>query len=237
MALPVLSLSSLASKEVLAQKLDTRELPRHLHQQIKDYRRTEGAFTIREVHFEVARVGEGAVSEEEREEAWQYFLESDVGKIMMEFEVVVRKSTANSWSVSWAGEHKNTNIHFKNPVDFLNKNFSKKYQFMSQHHMNVHKATYLENGKVVMVAKYEEHRPKHGMSVFTELTSSLRIEESDSLTMVQQYVRPLMGLTFISTIKAPRAQSRGDREVAFGYETMLSKTGMLDLALRARKAN
>ena len=59
MLLPVVSLSSLASRVVLAQDLDTRELPLHLRREMEDYRRLEGAFTIREVHFEVARLGQG----------------------------------------------------------------------------------------------------------------------------------------------------------------------------------
>ena len=42
MSLPVVSLSSLASRVVLAQDLDTRELPRHLHKEIEQYRRLRG---------------------------------------------------------------------------------------------------------------------------------------------------------------------------------------------------
>ena len=235
MALPVLSLSSLASREVLAQDLDTRDLPRHLHQQMEDYRRLEGAFTLREVVFEVARVGQGEVSEGEREEGWQYFLKSEMGKTMMEFEVEVRRASQNSWCVGWAGQHKDTNIHFKNPVDYLHGNIMRKYEFIAQHHMNVHTANYLEHGTVVMVTTIEEHRPKSGTTVITEETSSLTIDKSDCLTMVQRFERPLLGLAFIFTMRAPRARSRGDRQVVFGYEEEWSRKELLDLALRARK--
>ena len=235
MVLPVLSLSSLASREVLGQDLDTRELPRHLHREMEDYRRLEGAFSLREVDFEVAR--DGAVSQEEREEAWQWFLKSDVGKTMMEFEVVVRRPSENSWSVSWAGEHKDTTLHLKNPVDILHGIIMRKYHFMAQHYINIHTANYLENGKVVFMSKFVEHRAKFGMTVFKEETSSFKIDESDWLTMVQRLGKPLQGLTYISTIRAPRAQRRGDREVFFDYKEEWTKSGLLNLALRARKDN
>ena len=73
MVQPVLSLSSLASRVVLAQHLDTRELPRHLHRQMEDYRRLQGPFTIKGLDFEVQRLDgrRGEVTKEEREAAWQ----------------------------------------------------------------------------------------------------------------------------------------------------------------------
>ena len=76
MVQPVLSLpslSSLASRVVLAQHLDTRELPRHLHRQMEDYRRLQGPFTIKGLDLEVQRLDgpRGEVTKEEREAAWQ----------------------------------------------------------------------------------------------------------------------------------------------------------------------
>ena len=237
MALPVLPLSSLASRAVLAHHLDTRDLPLHLHREMEDYRRLEGAFTIRDVHFEVARLGEGEVSQEEREEAWQYFLKRDVAKMMMEFEVVVGRPTENSWSVSWAGEHKNTTLHLKNPADFVHGNKRWEYNYMAQHYINVYSAQYLENGKVNLVKNIEEHRPKVGMSVINEETSSFKIDQSDCLTMVQRFQRPVRGLAYVATMRAPRAQSRGDREVFFNYEDRWTSTTLLRMALRIRPLN
>ena len=52
----VLSLSSLVPREMLTRDLDTRELPLDLHRQEKGYRRLEGAFTLRDVVFEVQKM-------------------------------------------------------------------------------------------------------------------------------------------------------------------------------------
>ena len=54
MWLPVSSLSSLSSRVVLAQDLDTRELPRHLHRQMEQYRRLRGEWTLLSVDLQVS---------------------------------------------------------------------------------------------------------------------------------------------------------------------------------------
>ena len=56
MSLPVVSLSSLSSRVVLAQDLDTRELPRHLHRQMEQYRRLRGEWTLLSVDLQVSAV-------------------------------------------------------------------------------------------------------------------------------------------------------------------------------------
>ena len=56
MSLPVVSLFSLASRVVLAQDLDTRELPRHLHKEIEQYRRLRGDWTLLSVKLQVSAV-------------------------------------------------------------------------------------------------------------------------------------------------------------------------------------
>ena len=53
MSPPVVSLSSLASRVVLAQNLDTRELPKHLHRQMEQYRRMRGDFYLLSVDLQV----------------------------------------------------------------------------------------------------------------------------------------------------------------------------------------
>ena len=54
MTLPVVSLASLASKVVLVQHLDTRELPRHLHREMEQYKRLKGDFTFLSVDLQVS---------------------------------------------------------------------------------------------------------------------------------------------------------------------------------------
>ena len=216
-AAPVLSLSSLASRVVLAQHLDTRELPRHLHKQVEQYRRLEGAFAIRSVDFEVARMGQGEVSQEEREAAWQGYLRSDLGKMMTEFEVVKRPAE-NRWSVSWAGDDKTTTIHLKIPIDIVHDNSMKKYNFKTQNYMTAQYESYLESGKVVMVSKIEEHQPQVGMALVHEEKSIFAIDESDCLKWTKRFEKPDLGLAYTITIRAPRAKTRGDRQIVFKYE-------------------
>ena len=220
-AAPVPALSSLASRVVLARHLDIRELPRHLHRQMEDYRRLEGAFTIREVHFEVARLGQGEVSREEREEAWRLYLRSDLGKMMTEFEVV-RRVTENSWSVSWPGGDKSPTVHLKNPVNIVHDNSIKKYYFGTQSYMKFE--SYLENGKVVLVSKTMEHQPKfempmdpNGMAVVHDEKSIFSMDESECLRWSKHIEKPVLGLAYTYTIRGPRAKTRGDREVFFKY--------------------
>ena len=215
-AAPVLSLSSLASRVVLAQHLDTRELPRHLHRQMEQYRRLEGAFAIRSVDFEVARMGTGEVSQEEREEAWQLYLRSDLGKMMTEFEVV-RRPAENRWSVSWAGGHKSTTIHLKNPVDIVHDNIMKKYHFKTRNYMKTQYKSYLENGRVVMMSKVEEHQPQVIPTVVHVEKRIFAIDESDCLSWSKRFEKPVLGLIYTFTIRAPRAKTRGDREVFYEY--------------------
>ena len=115
MPLPLLSLSSLASRVVLAQDLDTRELPLHLHRQVGDYKRLEGAFTLREVVFEVQRMDGGEVSKEEREEAWQFYLRNKMIATGPETEKMM--GTKNKWSVAWGSGQISTTLCLENPVD------------------------------------------------------------------------------------------------------------------------
>ena len=210
MPLPVLSLSSLASRVVLSQHLDTRELPLHLHREMEDYKRLHGTFIITEVVFEVQRIDWGELSEDEREEAWQFYLKSDVGKRMMETEAVSWKSwtpTRSKWCVAkTAGGQRTTILQLKNPIAVVHDNKVGKYWLKDQRYVNVHRASYLENGKIVAVSKVEEHQPEVGMTEVSEDTSSIEISETDCLTMVQQFQKPLLGLTFSFTTRASRVQ-------------------------------
>ena len=146
MPLPLLSLSSLASRVVLAQDLDTRELPLHLHRQVGDYKRLEGAFTLREVVFEVQRMDGGEVSKEEREEAWQFYLRNKM--IATEPETEKMMGTKNKWSVAWGSGQISTTLCLENPVDIVHDNQVGTYLTKDQHNVNVHRRTYLDKGRV-----------------------------------------------------------------------------------------
>ena len=100
MSLPVLSLSSMASREVLTEELDTRELPLHLSRELEAYRRLEGIFSLLQVDFGVERIDRGEVSEEDREAAKQFFLESKTGALILGCEP---HSVRSMWSMRTIG--------------------------------------------------------------------------------------------------------------------------------------
>ena len=214
MSLPVLPLSSLASRVVLALDLDTRELPLHLHRQLAGYRRLEGAFTFRpgDVAFEVQRIDGGEVSEEDKEEASQFYLQSDVVKMMMETEAVSWWPAENRRCVVRPGGQGSTTLHLIKAVDAVHNNLLGKYHLGYQD-VNIHRSTYLANGKVVAVSKVEMNLTEVGMTEVSEDTISFGISESDCLTMVQRFQNPLLGLAFIFTIRASRDHSWGERAV------------------------
>ena len=213
MPLPVLSLFSMASREVLTLHLDTRDLPRHLHKQLEDYRRLEGAFTLREVVMEVQRIDRGKVNEEDREEAWQFYLDSGMGQIMKR---VFRRPTENSWAFGWAGGQGSTTVQLENPVDILHGNIVRKYELKNQHFVNSHRATYLDNGKIFIVARVEEKMRE--ITLVTEDTITFELDKRDSLTMVQRLESAIPGMALILTTRAPRATSLEGRVVFFDYD-------------------
>ena len=67
MTLPVVPLSCLASRAVLAHKLDTRDLPLHLHRELEQYKSREGAFNILSTDLKMERMDGRELSHEERD--------------------------------------------------------------------------------------------------------------------------------------------------------------------------
>ena len=91
MGLPVLSLSSLASRVVLALDLDTKELPLHLHREMEQYKRSWGAFTLLSMDLELERVDGGEVIREQWTKAVTRWAQSDWGKAYTKYGVVFAK--------------------------------------------------------------------------------------------------------------------------------------------------
>ena len=125
MPLPVVPLSSLASRAVLTHNLDTRELPLHLHRDIEQYKRRQGAFNLLSTDFVIERVDGKEPSQEEREYALDSFLKSPEGEVIMKFDVVVAKQGDNKWSRTKVGPRATT-VHLQEPVKIFHKNRSSK---------------------------------------------------------------------------------------------------------------
>ena len=210
MSLPVLSLSSMASREVLAEELDTRELPLHLNRELEAYRRLEGIFTLLQVDFGVERIDGGEVSEEDREAAKQFFLESKTGALILSCEVHVEYEN-NRWVMRKSDGQRSATIHMNSPVNmvhdpFLIENGYKKYYI----------ATYLESGKLMwrairsLVGQNGEQEKLLGM----EKGSSM-VDPAGWLTQEQEFRQEEAGLVFTFYNRAMRTQRWGDFQVYF----------------------
>ena len=160
----VLPLSSLVSRQVLTLDLDTRELPLHLHRQAEGYRRLEGAFTLREVVFEVQRMDGGEVSEKEREEAWKFYSRNKI--MVTDPDTEKMMETNNKWCVGQPSEQRSTVLHLENPVDVVNNNLVGTF---------LQKATYLESGKLIAVTTVKEDLPGVGVTLVSQDTSFFEI--------------------------------------------------------------
>ena len=160
MPLPVQPLSSLASRAVLSLDLDTRELPLHLHRELEGYRGMEGAFTLREVVFEVVRSDGLEVSEEEREEGWQFYVRNKM--MVTDPDTEKMMETKNKWCVGQPLGQRSTVLYLENPVEVLHHNQVGTSLTVNLHHMKVHRATNLDNGKIVAVTTVEEEVPELG---------------------------------------------------------------------------
>ena len=205
MGLPVLSLSSLASRVVFSQDLDTRDLPLHLHREMEQYRRLQGDFTLLSIDFEVKRLDGGEVSKGERGEAVIRFLECAESDDIVSFDVlVVAKLGDNKWSINDVGPGSRS-LHMQDPVQVLQKNGK-----TSTKEYNVYKANYLENGKVISVEKTELVELNKGqVEVVIVNTSSFSVDPSGLLMWVHKSKDPLRGLVSTFTTRGARTQGDG----------------------------
>ena len=200
MVLPVVSLSSLASRVVLAKDLDTRDLPRHLHRQMEQYRRLRGSFTLLSVDIEVERVDKQAVSEEERKTMVKWFQHSSVGAWVQASSLIMRRNDMDSWTFR-RYELSTPVTFFEDPVARLDT-----IQACKEDGSNgtTYKYGYLENGKMLTVGKIEKLLPNMGMTVITSNHGSIEVDETDSMVLVQRVENPPIGLVYTVTVKATR---------------------------------
>ena len=213
MFLPVLSLSSLASRVVLSEDLDTRELPLHLHRELEDYRRLEGAFTLLQVDFEVERIDGGEVSEEDREVAKQFFLETTTGQLILSCDVYVDYEN-NKWSMRNSDEHRSASVHMQSPVDLVHDNI-----VLQNNYKRRCKATYLESGTLMMLESSTLLGVNNGQDQLTGLLKeSYRVDPADQLTWVQEFHKQEAGLVFTFTNRGTRAQRWGDTQAFCGSD-------------------
>ena len=213
MVLPVLSLSSLSARVVLAQDLDTRELPLHLHREMEQYRRLEGVFTLLQVEFGMERIDGGKVTDEDSEFAQQVFLEKTAGKMILSCEVHLDEEE-NKLSIRKADKKRSATIHMQSPVNVVHDNMTVERRYGKRYI-----STYLESGKLIRqqrnVLYYDRTGPKAGQEHTLSTTKeSFEVSPSGRLTWLQQMEDAGMLLTFKNTGK--RARRWGDFCVFYG---------------------
>ena len=157
----MLSLSSLASRVVLARDLDTRELPLHLHMEMEQYRRMRGDFTLLSVDFQVERADKQAVTEEERKTMVRWLQHSTVGACILASGLTVRRNDMDSWTAR--------RYELITPVTFLEDPVVRpdtiKACIEDGSNVTTYMYGYLENGKLLYVEKIEKLLPKIGKTV------------------------------------------------------------------------
>ena len=209
MGLPVLPLSSLAFRVVLAKDLDTRELPLHLHSEIEQYRRLEGVFTLLQVDYKVERVDGGDVKEEDREVAKEFFLETIAGKMILSCDAHVDHGN-NQWCMRKAEEQRSATVHIQNPVDILNNNIIYENSYKKSY-----RATYLEGGKLIMLERNTLLGLKNGQeNLVNMIKESFEVDPAGRLAWVQKF--EVAELVFSFTNSGARAQRGGETRAVYG---------------------
>ena len=227
MPLPVVSLSSLASRVVLAHKLDTRELPRHLHSQMEQYKRQQGAFTLLSTDFVMEGTEGRELSHEDKDYALQSFLDSPEGEVIMKFDVEVAKLGDTKWSITKLGP-RTTTVHLQDPVKMIHYN-DKGFSRTKYHTTYItYRTCYLNDGKVLAVEKNERCELNGGHVVVQVNTSSYEVDSAGQLTWVLRSEEPGRGLISTLTARGVRTHQLGNCNVFVGNEefkeSVLSKT-------------
>lgn len=227
MLLTVQSLASLASGAVLIHQLDTRELPLHLHEQMEQYKRRKGAFTLLSMDLELERMDGGKVSKEEWKNTVRRFDQSDTGRAYMQFGVVFSRLGPSKGSLTKVGPM-TTTLHLQDPAEVLHKNGIDR----TKDH-NIFIANYLENGEVKSMKKMERVELNKGQVEVEEVnTSSCVVDPAGRLTSVERKEEPLVGLVRTFTTRAMRTyQGPGDSALAVGADEWRGEAAFTDPAL------
>ena len=232
MFLPVQSLASLASRAVLTHQLDTRDLPLQLHQQMEQYRRSCGAFTLLSMDLELERLDGGEVSEEQWKNEVMRFVQSDRGQAYTKYDVVFTKPGKSKGTLTKVGP-KTTTLHLQNPAEVLHKNGIDR--------TNTHRtllANYLENGKVMCLGIKERAQLNQGQLEVEEVTTvSTVVDPTGRLTRVERLEEPLEGLVRTFTTRGTRAQRPGNTAISVGSQEWRGEEEFIDPALLDRKYN
>ena len=205
MVLPVLSLSSLSARVVLALDLDTRELPLHLHREMEQYRRIEGVFTLHHVEFGMQRIDGGEVDEEDREFAKAVFEEKIAGQMSCEWSVEYEDN--NTLSMRKGDKERSATIILQSSIKLVHDNM-----IVERRHGKRYIARYLESGKLIgqerNVLLYDVLGPKAGQEhTVSTMKESFEVSPDGRLLWLQQFEDADMLLTF---------KNRGKRAHAWG---------------------
>ena len=201
MALPVLSLLSLAAREVLVQDLDTRELPSHLQREMERYRRIKGDFSLQSVDLQVERRDKKAVTQEDREYAVQWLFKTDSGDMIKQSGLVMKRTGKDRWTGRQVEGQKRSKF-FENLLELLETKLhqAKQIAFKTEGKKRIaYEQGYLENGKLfVTTVENSENR------VLGRSHSSFEVNARECLLWVRRIYSSHSGLVLIITTKGTR---------------------------------
>ena len=214
MVSPVLSLSSLSARVVVAQDLDTRQLPLHLHREMEQYRRIEGIFTLLQVDFGMQRMDGGEVDEEDREFAHEVFREKIAGQMILSCDPYVDYEDNNTLSMRKSEKEKSATIQMQSSVKLVHNNTIVKSRYGKRYI-----SRYLESGKLIRqernVLMYDCTGPKVGQEhTLSTMKESFEVSPTGRLLWLQQFEDAGMLLTFKN--RGKRARTWGDYRVFDG---------------------
>ena len=204
MALPVVSLSSLAAREVLALGLDTRELPRHLHREMEQYRRLREdiTWTLLSVDFRVERSDKEDMTGEEKKFANQWLKKSADHDMVRSSRMVVKRTGSFRWRGTREAEQSlPIRLWFEDPVATLDLT----HGIENRNKMTVYEYGYLDNGKLFTEEKVVKLEPNDRMTPFSVNHTSLEIDAKGCLVrQVQTIQNTFRELVCTWTMRATR---------------------------------
>ena len=223
-------MSSLASRVVLARDLDTRELPLHLHMEMEQYRRMRGDFTLLSVDFQVGRIDEEAMTEEERKYACRWLDKSGAQNVAWDSQLVMKRLGKDRWTAVRPVDGQGSPDHFEeDPTAIMDQIQACRRNFKNMAGVTSYEYSYLENGKVFSVQKVVKIQPKVDMTVLSLSLDSWEIDAMKRLVWVRKLQNTVKGLactiTYTSTRKETRTREHLTERQEICNGSVIDKTG------------
>ena len=190
MALPVVSLLSLAAREVLALDLDTRDLPSQLHREMEQYRRMreDTTWTLLSVDFQVERSDKEDMTGEEKQFANQWLKKSAAHDMVRSSRMVMKRTGKFRWTGSRDSGPSiqfEIELKFEDPIATLHQIQG----IENRNNLTVYGYGYLENGKLLTEEKVVKFQPNNSMTLMSSNHTILGIDATGCFVRREQTIQ------------------------------------------------